>query len=72
MSEDEECPHGLIPETCSLCKHPFKPPEREWVVYSMIAKYPGTCPKCHSLIIEGDIIAHLLPSDRWVCEGCAR
>lgn len=71
MSEDEECPHGLIPETCSLCKHPFKPPEPERVVYTMSAKFEGTCRKCHDPIEAGDTIAHLMPSDTWVCEDCA-
>jgi hypothetical protein len=72
MPVDDECPHGLIPGTCSLCKHPYRPPAPDHVVYTLTAKHAGACPACHGSIIVGDIIAHLMPSDIWVCLDCAQ
>jgi hypothetical protein len=68
--ETEECIHGLIPETCTICRHPYRPPEPESADRAMAAKYDGVCPACHETIKVGDLIVHVVPSDRWVCSDC--
>lgn len=69
--DDDECLHGLIPETCSICKAgPYKPPVPDRAVFTMPAKFDGFCVGCREPIEAGDLIVHLLPSDRWVCAEC--
>jgi hypothetical protein len=60
----------MIPETCSICKHPYVPPSPEHVVFTMRAKFEGTCRLCHEPVEDGDIIAHMMPSDTWICFEC--
>jgi hypothetical protein len=69
--DDTECIHGLIPETCSICRHPYQPPAPDRAVFTMAAKFDGICVGCRERIEAGDLIVHLLPSDRWVCLECA-
>jgi hypothetical protein len=71
-SDEAECLHGLIPETCSICRHPYKPPVPDRAVFTMAAKYDGICAgPCREPIEAGDLIVHVLPSDRWVCLDCS-
>ena len=54
----EECPHGLEPAWCSVCKHgPTRPPV---IKYGgpFQANYAGTCGECREPIAAGDWVAH--------------
>lgn len=69
MSEDEECRHGLTPETCSVCKHGIPTGTGPTVEVTLTSRYEGQCPGCDLPIHVGQVI-HGLSNGSYVHAGC--
>lgn len=63
MTEDDECKHGLLNGTCSLCLG--KPVTSLYAEKVIRAQFDGRCPECGDQIHEGDAIG-LVGTD-WIC-----
>jgi histone acetyltransferase (RNA polymerase elongator complex component) len=69
MTEDEECKHGLMPNTCASCKHGPEINEPERIDFSFNAKFDSQCPECDLPITEGQRISKTT-KDRYLHTGC--
>ena len=71
MSTDDECKHGLMVGTCSLCApRPVYPPGHSWgpPERTMASRFDSRCPGCTERITEGDTIG--LIDGEWLCWRC--
>lgn len=67
---DDECIHGLMPISCSICLHGIskaQPPATIEATFK--ARYDGICPDCKQNIDAGEVI-HKLSTGAYVHDGC--
>ncbi len=67
---DDDCIHGLPPQSCTICLHPYRGPEPVTVEHIFPAGFDGHCPGCNLPISVGQMLCKL-STGFYVHQWCA-